>query len=100
MSRDLRLQKKGITAYMHIDETVEAAIKALDFEPGIYNVTDNAPIAGEIWAAWYAEQLSVSLRIEFFEAYPFERGADNPKYKAQGDKLLYSTWRDGMNVNE
>lgn len=91
---------KGITSYVHIDDTVEAAIKALDFEPGIYNVTDDEPIDGETWATWYAEQLNVSPHIEFFEAQPFERGADNQKYKTQGGKLLYSTWRDGMNVNE
>ncbi|WP_086428746.1 NAD-dependent epimerase/dehydratase family protein [Staphylococcus cornubiensis] len=91
---------KGITSYVHIDDTVEAAIKALDFEPGIYNVTDDEPIDGETWAAWYAEQLNVSPHIEFFEAQPYERGADNQKYKAQGGKLLYATWRDGMKVNE
>ncbi|MEJ7542279.1 NAD-dependent epimerase/dehydratase family protein [Staphylococcus intermedius] len=91
---------KGITSYVHIDDTVEAAIKALNFEAGIYNVTDDEPIDGETWAAWYAEQLNVSPQIEFLEAQPFERGADNQKYKAQGGKLLYSTWRDGMDVNE
>ncbi|WP_242450023.1 hypothetical protein [Staphylococcus pseudintermedius] len=48
----------------------------------------------------YAEQLNVSPHIEFFKAQSFERGADNRKYKAQGGTLLYSTWRDGMNVNE
>ena len=90
------VQSKGITSFVHIDDTVEAAVRALTLPSGIYNVVDDAPVDGETWARWYAQQLRVQPEIEYTEAAPFERGASNSKYKAHEGSLQYPSWKKGM----
>lgn len=89
-------QSKGITSFVHIDDTVEAAVHALTMPSGIYNVVDDEPVDGETWAQWYAQQLKVDPEIEYTEVAPFERGASNSKYKTQEGTLRYPSWKDGM----
>lgn len=86
----------GVQSFIHIDDAVETAIQALNFETGTYNVADDDPVKGDVWADWYANQLGVSPEINIQPAEPFERGVSNEKFKAQGGKLIYSSWREGM----
>ena len=86
----------GVQSFIHIDDAVETAIQALNFESGIYNVADDDPVKGDDWAKWYANELNVSPTLNIEPAAPFERGVTNKKFKDQGGKLIYTTWKDGM----
>lgn len=86
----------GVQSFIHIDDAVETAIQALNFESGIYNVADDEPVKGDDWAKWYANELNVSPTLNIDPAAPFERGVTNKKFKDQGGKLIYTTWKDGM----
>ncbi|CAL29341.1 NAD-dependent epimerase/dehydratase family protein [Staphylococcus carnosus] len=86
----------GVLSFIHIDDAVETAIQALNFETGTYNVADDDPVRGDAWADWYANQLNVSPEINIAPAEPFERGVSNKKFKAQGGTLIYPSWKDGM----
>ncbi|MCC2088871.1 NAD(P)-dependent oxidoreductase [Mammaliicoccus sciuri] len=86
----------GVQSFIHIDDAVETAIQALNFESGVYNVADNEPVKGDDWAKWYANELNVSPTLNIEPAAPFERGVTNKKFKDQGGKLIYATWKDGM----
>lgn len=86
----------GVQSFIHIDDAVETAIQALNFESGIYNVADDEPVKGDDWAKWYANELNVSPTLNIEPAAPFERGVTNKKFKEQGGKLIYTTWKDGM----
>lgn len=85
----------GVQSFIHIDDAVETAIQALNFESGIYNVADDEPVKGDDWAKWYANELNVTPTLNI-EAAAFERGVTNKKFKDQGGKLIYTTWKDGM----
>ncbi|ATH61861.1 NAD-dependent epimerase/dehydratase family protein [Staphylococcus pasteuri] len=87
----------GVTSFVHLDDAVETSIQALNFDNGIYNVADDEPVKGSDFAEWYKQQLNVDPEIDIQPAQPFERGITNDKFKAQGGKLIYSTWKDGMN---
>lgn len=87
----------GVTSFIHLDDAVETSIQALNFDNGIYNVADDEPVKGSDFAEWYKQQLNVDPEINIEPAQPFERGITNDKFKAQGGKLIYSTWKDGMN---
>ncbi|PTK09355.1 NAD-dependent epimerase/dehydratase family protein [Mammaliicoccus sciuri] len=86
----------GVQSFIHIDDAVETAIQALNFESGIYNVADDEPVKGDDWAKWYANELNVTPTLNIEPAAPFERGVTNKKFKDQGGKLIYATWKDGM----
>ncbi|WP_204977334.1 NAD-dependent epimerase/dehydratase family protein [Mammaliicoccus sciuri] len=86
----------GVQSFIHIDDAVETAIQALNFESGIYNVADDDPVKGDDWAKWYANELNVTPTLNIEPAAPFERGVTNKKFKDQGGKLIYTTWKDGM----
>ncbi len=88
---------EGIQSFIHIDDAIETAIQALNFDSGIYNVADDDPVKGNVWADWYANLLNVTPNINIEPAAPFERGVSNEKFKMQGGKLIYKTWKDGMN---
>ncbi|PTK95798.1 NAD-dependent epimerase/dehydratase family protein [Staphylococcus gallinarum] len=87
----------GIQSFIHIDDAVETAIQALNFESGTYNVADDEPVPGNIWAQWYADLLDINPDINVQSAAPFERGVNNLKFKDQGGTLQYTTWKNGMN---
>lgn len=87
----------GIQSFIHIDDAVEVAIQALNFEAGTYNVSDDEPTSRSAWAQWYADLLKVDPNIKVQTAAPFERGVNNFKFKQQGGTLQYTTWKDGMN---
>ncbi|MFV5769336.1 NAD(P)-dependent oxidoreductase, partial [Mammaliicoccus sciuri] len=40
--------------------------------------------------------LNVTPTLNIEPAAPFERGVTNKKFKDQGGKLIYTTWKDGM----
>ncbi|WP_323708561.1 NAD-dependent epimerase/dehydratase family protein [Mammaliicoccus sciuri] len=86
----------GVQSFIHIDDAVETAIQALNFESGIYNVADDEPVKGDDWAKWYANELNVTPTLNIEPAAPFERGVTNKKFKDQGGNLIYTTWKDGM----
>ncbi|AKL92712.1 NAD-dependent epimerase/dehydratase family protein [Staphylococcus capitis] len=90
----------GVTSFVHLDDAVETSIQAINFDNGIYNVADDEPVKGSDFAEWYKNQLQVNPKITIQPAQPFERGVTNDKFKAQGGKLIYSTWKDGMNPIE
>lgn len=87
----------GVQSFIHIDDAVEIAIQALNFDSGIYNVADDEPVKGDVWAEWYANLLNVTPNINIEPAASFERGVSNQKFKRQGGKLIYNTWKEGMN---
>ncbi|MGI2315640.1 NAD-dependent epimerase/dehydratase family protein, partial [Staphylococcus cohnii] len=87
----------GVQSFIHIDDAIETAIQALNFDSGIYNVADDDPVKGNVWADWYANLLNVTPNINIETAAPFERGVNNEKFKMQGGKLIYKTWKVGMN---
>lgn len=86
----------GIQSFIHIDDAVEVAIQALNFESGIYNIVDDEPVKGDVWAQWYADLLNVNPKINIQPSESHERGANNTKFYDQGGKLIYPSWKQGM----
>jgi len=85
----------GVLSFIHLDDAVEAAIQALHFPPGIYNVADNEPVRGNEFANWYANLLDVHpLKLTIEKSKDYERGASNKKFLNHGGKLMYNSWRE------
>ncbi|MCJ1986240.1 hypothetical protein GYN15_08415 [Lactococcus piscium] len=87
----------GITNFIHIQDAVAAAILAISLPTGIYNIVDDEPACGPIWAPYYAKQLNGdSNTISYLSKNPWERAVSNAVYKQNGGKLAFNSWREGM----
>ena len=86
-----------VYSFIHIDDVVEVAIQALNFESAIYNIVDDEPVKDDVWAQGYADLLNVTPEINIQPTESHERGANNTKFHDQGGKLIYPSWKQGMN---
>lgn len=87
---------KGITNFIHIKDAVEACVKAISLPTGIYNIVDDEPVDGLVWAPYYAEQLGANKIVSYTDKNQWEREVSNLKYKKNGGKLIFKSWREGM----
>lgn len=101
----------GIFSFVHIDDVVEATMRALEHGGGgAYNVCDDEPAPVHEWLPAYAEALGAKspLRVPRWLARPFVgsfatrmmtelRGASNAKAKRELNwQPRYPSWRTGF----
>jgi nucleoside-diphosphate-sugar epimerase len=104
----------GLTSFLHVDDAASATVHALDAgAPGIYNVTDDAPVAFRELLPEYASLLGAKppRRVPAWlvrlvagpaatGALTAGRGASNAKAKAElGWTPAYPTWREGFRAD-
>lgn len=89
---------EGTTSFLHVEDAARAALLALDWAPGAYNVVDDEPARGAQWLPVYAELLGAPPAArELRPAESWERGASNAKARRVcGWEPLYPTWRAGF----
>jgi len=101
----------GITSFLHVNDAATATTRALrNGARGVYNVTDDDPVAFQDLLPTLAALLDAKspLRVPAWLARPMagsvgvavmtqQRGAANDKAKRElGWQPHYSTWRDGF----
>jgi nucleoside-diphosphate-sugar epimerase len=101
----------GVSSFLHIEDAAAATVTALDKgAPGIYNVTDDEPVAVKEWLPIYAEALGAKRprRVPVWLARlvggqmavqfgVHSRGASNAKAKRElGWQPSYPSWRQGF----
>jgi nucleoside-diphosphate-sugar epimerase len=117
MAEDVRRRRlpvvgsgEGRFSFIHVEDAADATVLALDRgEPGIYNVTDDAPAPQREWVPGLARIMGakaprhVPLWLAKLAAGPMAlgavsmRGADNAKARAQlGWAPSRPTWREGF----
>lgn len=89
---------EGTTSFLHVEDAARAALLALDWPPGAYNVVDDEPARGTQWLPVYAELLGAPPAARKPRpAESWERGASNAKARRVcGWEPLYPTWRAGF----
>ncbi|MBN9391867.1 MAG: NAD(P)-dependent oxidoreductase [Chloroflexi bacterium] len=88
----------GISSFVHIDDAARAALLALNWPPGAYNIVDDEPAPGTEWVPAFAEAVGAPPPPVQPGAKPSERGASNRKAHQLGWEPLYPTWRTGFRV--
>jgi nucleoside-diphosphate-sugar epimerase len=101
---------EALTSFVHVDDAASATVAALTAPPGIYNVTDDAPVPAREWVPAVAELVGAkpprrvprwAVRVLAGSvgstAMTEQRGASNAKAKRElGWALRYPTWREGF----
>lgn len=84
----------GVASFVHVQDAANAAVLALGWPAGTYNIVDDEPAKGTEWLPVYADALQAPRPEIGSGSSPWERGASNIKAKNEcGWELEYPTWR-------
>lgn len=86
----------GITSFLHVEDAAGAALLALDWPAGVFNIVDDAPASGREWVPLYASLIGAPPPPVRPEKQGWERGASNAKARGLGWRPLYPHWREGF----
>jgi nucleoside-diphosphate-sugar epimerase len=87
---------KGSSSFIHVEDAARAAMRAIDWPPGVFNIVDNEPAPGTEWLPIFAEAIGAPPPPRG-ENGSYEQAASNKKVQQElGWKPLHPTWREGF----
>ncbi len=86
----------GVSSFVHVEDAAQAALAALTWAPGVYNIVDDEPAAGGDWLSTYAQLIGAPSPPVEHQRAEWERGASNAKAHALGWNPRYPSWREGF----
>lgn len=88
----------AITTFAHIDDVIDATVKALAWPDGIYHIVDDEPAPGTAWLPVFATALGAPAPqiAPLAEGAPLGRAVSNAKAKGMGWTPIHPTWREGF----
>jgi nucleoside-diphosphate-sugar epimerase len=86
---------QAVTSFVHVDDAAEAALRALNWPAGIWNIVDDEPAAGTTWVPVFASAVG-GPRPVVQVGGDIGRPVSNTRARAQGWEMLHPSWRDGF----
>ncbi|MEV4945436.1 NAD(P)-dependent oxidoreductase [Streptomyces sp. NPDC053755] len=86
----------SVSSFVHVGDAARAALLALEWPAGAYNVVDGEPAAGHAWVPVLARALGVPAPGRTAGGAPWARGAADRRARARGWTPSYPSWRDGF----
>ncbi|MEU3744540.1 MULTISPECIES: NAD-dependent epimerase/dehydratase family protein [Streptomyces] len=86
----------SVSSFVHVADAADAAVRALAWPSGAYNVVDDEPAAGHDWLPVLAEVLGVPAPARAEGRTPWARGAVNARARALGWTPARPSWRTGF----
>ena len=83
----------AVTSFLHVEDSARAAVAALQWPSGIYNIVDDDPASARDWVPAFAAYVGAPPPPVASGHQPWERGASNAKAKSVGWQPEYPTWR-------
>ena len=94
---DALIADESVTSWIHVDDAAAAAVAALEWPRGVYNVGDDEPATGRGWAPVSCAVVSASPPpTRAPNRTPGARGADNGRARALGRDPAVPSWRTGF----
>lgn len=87
---------RGVSSFIHVEDAARAAVLALQWPSGHYNITDNEPASGTEWLPVYAGILGAPVPSAQTGGEGWERGALNRKALQHGWMPRFESWREGF----
>ncbi|QGQ96066.1 NAD(P)-dependent oxidoreductase [Paenibacillus psychroresistens] len=87
---------KGVSSFVLAEDAARAALLALDWPTGPYNIVDDEPAAETDWLPVYAAALGAPEPVASGSGDVWERGSLNSKAVGQGWVPKYHSWREGF----
>lgn len=87
---------KGSSSFIHVEDAARAAMRAIDWPPGVFNIVDDDPAPDTEWLPAFAAAIGARAPPKG-EFNGYEQGASNAKVRRElGWKPLHPTWREGF----
>ena len=87
----------GMTSFVHLKDAARAALLAIGWKGGVYNIVDDEPALGIEWIPYLAQLIGAPAPETDPGAEGHERGASNAKARRElGWRPAYPSWRDGF----
>lgn len=86
----------GVSSFVHAEDAARAALLALDWPSGVYNIVDDEPASGTAWLPAFADAVGAPAPEVQTGSARGERGALNAKAVRQGWEPRYRSWREGF----
>lgn len=86
----------AVVSFIHVMDAARAALLALDWPSGVWNIADDEPAPGTEWVPLYAQLVGAPPPPVQPGRQPWERGESNAKARALGWRPLFPTWREGF----
>jgi nucleoside-diphosphate-sugar epimerase len=89
---------ENVNSFVHIEDAARAAMLALDWPAGIYNIADDEPAPARVWLPRYASEVGGPPPATAEGRDPImSRGFSNAKARQRvGWEPLHPTWRAGF----
>jgi nucleoside-diphosphate-sugar epimerase len=88
-----------VTSFLHVDDAAAAAVAALNWPTGTYNICDDEPAAGSAWVPAFCRAVDAPAPppAPSTPRALWARGADNHRARTQrGWTPRFPTWRTGF----
>jgi nucleoside-diphosphate-sugar epimerase len=90
---------ESVTSFVHVYDAANAALAALDWEPGVVNVCDDEPAPATEWMPEFSGRVGAPAPPRVRGRPGWARGADNGFARRQLDwAMRFPTWRVGFGV--
>lgn len=87
---------KGFSSFIHVEDAARAAMRAIEWPAGVFNIVDDEPAAGAEWLPLFSAAIGAPPP-PMGEHEGYEQGASNLKVRQElGWKPLHPTWREGF----
>jgi nucleoside-diphosphate-sugar epimerase len=84
-----------VTSFVHVGDAARAALVALGWPSGTWNIVDDEPAAGRLWVPVFAASVSAPPP-PVADAGDIGRPVRNSRARARGLELAHPTWREGF----
>jgi nucleoside-diphosphate-sugar epimerase len=87
-----------VTSFVHVDDAAEAAVLALDWPKGTFNIVDDEPAPATEWAPWLATMIGAPPpRTTTSASTTRRRGVSNAKARREvAWRPIHPSWRDAF----
>jgi nucleoside-diphosphate-sugar epimerase len=97
LTRGLLPANDAVTSFLHVEDAALAALLALQWPSGTYNIVDDDPAPAHAWVPALADVLGVPAPHRTAGGGgTFERGASNARARSQGWMPIHPSWRLGF----
>ncbi len=86
----------AITSFVHVADAARAALLALEWDGGVYNIVDDEPAAARDWVPLYASLVGAPPPPVEAGRQAWQRGESNEKARSTGWQARFPTWREGF----